>query len=50
MRRAIQQHIEDPLSEELLRGSYPEGSQLELDVVDGDFHFIKGTPKETAAK
>jgi len=49
LRRAIQQHIEDPLAEELLRGNYPEGSSLELDVVEGEFHFVPGVPKEGSA-
>ena len=45
LRRAIQQNIEDPLSEELLRGSYPPGSVLVLEVVDGEFRFSKGSGK-----
>jgi len=30
IRRAVQQHIEDPLSEEVLKGSFPEGSAIEV--------------------
>jgi len=45
LRRAIQQCIEDPLSEELLRGSYPPGSVLILEVVDGEFRFSRGSGK-----
>ncbi len=30
IRRAVQQHIEDPLSEEVLKGSFPEGSTVEV--------------------
>jgi ATP-dependent Clp protease ATP-binding subunit ClpC len=48
LRRAIQQNIEDTLSEELLRGKYPEGSVLILDVVDGQLHFEKGASKPAA--
>ena len=30
IRRAVQQYIEDPLSEEFLKGSFPEGSVIEV--------------------
>jgi ATP-dependent Clp protease ATP-binding subunit ClpC len=30
IRRAVQQYIEDPLSEEVLKGSFPEGSSVEV--------------------
>ena len=30
IRRAVQQYIEDPLSEEVLKGSFPEGSVVEV--------------------
>ncbi|HWO96741.1 MAG TPA: ATP-dependent protease ATP-binding subunit ClpC [Bacillus sp. (in: firmicutes)] len=37
LRRAIQKHIEDRLSEELLKGEIQKGQKVELDVVDGEF-------------
>jgi ATP-dependent Clp protease ATP-binding subunit ClpC len=37
LRRAIQKHIEDRLSEELLKGTIQKGQKVELDVVDGEF-------------
>ena len=39
LRRAIQHHIEDPLAEELLRGNVGAGTLLNLEVIEGDFHF-----------
>jgi ATP-dependent Clp protease ATP-binding subunit ClpC len=39
MRRAIERYIEDPLSEEILRGGFPEGSRLEVDVGDDKLVF-----------
>jgi ATP-dependent Clp protease ATP-binding subunit ClpC len=37
LRRAIQRHVEDKLSEELLRGNIEKGKKIILDVVDGEF-------------
>ncbi|MBI4576833.1 MAG: ATP-dependent Clp protease ATP-binding subunit [Planctomycetes bacterium] len=39
MKRAIEQLIEDPLSEEILRGALPQGVVLEVGVADGHLHF-----------
>ncbi|HYC77482.1 MAG TPA: ATP-dependent Clp protease ATP-binding subunit [Planctomycetota bacterium] len=39
MRRAIEKYIEDPLSEEILRGQIPEGSRLEVRVGDDKLLF-----------
>lgn len=36
LRRAIQKHIEDRLSEELLRGNIAKGDSLTIDEVDGE--------------
>lgn len=36
LRRAIQKHIEDRLSEELLKGAIAKGDQLTIDVKDGE--------------
>lgn len=43
IRRAIQKHIEDRLSEELLMGNIQKGQDVFIDYVDGDF---KVTPKD----
>ncbi|ALC83305.1 MULTISPECIES: ATP-dependent protease ATP-binding subunit ClpC [Bacillus] len=37
LRRAIQRHVEDRLSEELLRGQIDKGQHIVLDVQDGEF-------------
>ena len=37
LRRALQKHIEDRLSEELLRGTVLSGQNVMIDVVDGEF-------------
>jgi ATP-dependent Clp protease ATP-binding subunit ClpC len=37
LRRAIQKHIEDRLSEELLKGNIRDGQQVKIDVKDGEF-------------
>ncbi|MGE8207216.1 ATP-dependent protease ATP-binding subunit ClpC [Heyndrickxia sp. NPDC080065] len=37
LRRAIQKHIEDRLSEELLKGVILEGQTVVIDVIDGEF-------------
>ncbi len=54
LRRAIQQNIEDTLAEELLRRSFPEGTHLLLDFIDGGFDFRVASAKpeedEAAAK
>lgn len=36
LRRAIQKHVEDRLSEELLKGNIEKGQQIVLDVEDGE--------------
>lgn len=37
LRRAIQKHVEDRLSEELLKGQIEKGQHIVLDVEDGEF-------------
>ena len=37
LRRAIQKHIEDRLSEELLKGNVLTGQNVTIDVVDDEF-------------
>lgn len=44
LRRAIQKHVEDRLSEELLRGNIHKGQHIVLDVEDGEF-VLKTTAK-----
>ncbi|APH67024.1 ATP-dependent protease ATP-binding subunit ClpC [Bacillus spizizenii] len=44
LRRAIQRHVEDRLSEELLRGNIHKGQHIVLDVEDGEF-VVKTTAK-----
>ncbi|AYA74078.1 ATP-dependent Clp protease ATP-binding subunit ClpC [Bacillus sp. Y1] len=44
LRRAIQKHIEDRLSEELLRGTVLTGQKVVIDYVDGDFAVRAGEP------
>jgi len=43
LRRAIENHVEDPLAEELLRGDFKEGSRIIVRVQDDHlyFHFVK---------
>ena len=37
LRRAIQKHIEDLLSEEILKGNISEGGHVTIDVENGEF-------------
>ena len=50
LRRAIQRLVEDPLSEELLRGTFKLGDHILLDVEDGKPTFVKvGEPLKPPA-
>ncbi|WP_342043488.1 ATP-dependent protease ATP-binding subunit ClpC [Bacillus sp. OTU2372] len=49
LRRAIQKHIEDRLSEELLRGTLLTGQHVIIDVVDGEF-VVRMAEKTSLAK
>ena len=42
LRRALQKHVEDRLSEELLKGEILTGGTVVIDVVDGEFVVKKG--------
>ncbi|MEW9702672.1 ATP-dependent protease ATP-binding subunit ClpC [Paenibacillus sp. SI8] len=42
LRRAIQKHIEDRLSEELLRGNISKGDSLTIDEKEGELVVLKG--------
>jgi ATP-dependent Clp protease ATP-binding subunit ClpC len=39
LRRALQRIIEDPLAEEVLRGSFPDGSRIKVTLVNGIIGF-----------
>ncbi|ODS38885.1 MAG: Clp protease ClpC [Candidatus Altiarchaeales archaeon WOR_SM1_79] len=39
LRRAIQKYIEDPLAEEILKGKFPDGSQINVRVKGDKLHF-----------
>lgn len=45
LRRAIQKHIEDRLSEELLKGAVLTGQSVTIDIEDGEFVVKSGTPQ-----
>ncbi|HOX39147.1 MAG TPA: ATP-dependent Clp protease ATP-binding subunit [Candidatus Brocadiia bacterium] len=42
LRRAIERMIEDPLSEQILRGKFPENSIIHIDAAWDDFTFREG--------
>ena len=44
IRRALQKHVEDYLSEELLKGNVKKGQTVVMDVVDGKFTVRNGDP------
>ncbi|SHE27564.1 ATP-dependent Clp protease ATP-binding subunit ClpC [Marinitoga hydrogenitolerans DSM 16785] len=49
LRRAIQRYLEDPLSEEILKGRFKESDRIIIDVKDNNIHFKKGrksSPKQ----
>ena len=43
LRRAIQRLLEDPISEQLLAGTWHAGSVIDVDVEDGELTFTPGT-------
>jgi len=46
LRRAVQQYVEDPLSEFLLKGDYEPGAELEVRLAEGEdkLEFVSGAP------
>ncbi|CDZ99398.1 Negative regulator of genetic competence ClpC/MecB [Metalysinibacillus saudimassiliensis] len=44
LRRALQKHVEDRLSEELLKGTVVKGGNIIFDYVDGDFKVQQVAP------
>ncbi|OGW59793.1 MAG: ATP-dependent Clp protease ATP-binding subunit ClpC [Nitrospirae bacterium RBG_16_64_22] len=50
LRRAIQKHLEDPLSEEILKGRFKEGGHIRATIQEGGVHFTEaGLPALTGA-
>ena len=41
LKRVIQQRVVNPLSRELLKGEFPEGSVVHIDYVDDEFTFAR---------
>ncbi|MEE8141729.1 MAG: ATP-dependent Clp protease ATP-binding subunit [Planctomycetota bacterium] len=46
LRRAIETHIEDPLAEEILRGTYKDTNLLTVEVRDNQIYFNSSSPAE----
>jgi ATP-dependent Clp protease ATP-binding subunit ClpB len=50
LRRVIQQQIENPLATEILKGTFPEATEIAVDCANGDFTFEQqpsGSPLAT---
>ncbi len=49
LRRAIQRHVEDELAEEMLKGTFKEGSKVKVkfDKKTNKLHFTESKPKDT---
>jgi ATP-dependent Clp protease ATP-binding subunit ClpC len=50
LRRTIQQEIEDPLSVEILRRRFGEGSKVVVSLRNGKIHFSEGAKKTVESK
>src|SRR5216117_531794 len=48
MRRAVERFLEDPLAEELLKGSLHEGEPVQVSVADGKLTFTQSAPAQGA--
>ena len=46
LKRAIQRHVESPLSKRLIAGEFPEGSEIVIDAIDGNITFSAGGTDE----
>jgi ATP-dependent Clp protease ATP-binding subunit ClpB len=44
LKRAIQQRVENPLAQEILKGNVGAGESVKIDVEDGEIAFRKETP------
>jgi ATP-dependent Clp protease ATP-binding subunit ClpB len=42
LKRAILKRLQDPLAEEILRGGYPPGSVVKVEMNGDDFAFARG--------
>ena len=49
LRRAVQQYVEDPLSEEVLRGNIPDGATVYVEP-DEDGEKLRFTVKQKTSK
>jgi len=50
LRRAIQRLVEDPLSDDMLRGKFSQGDEIVIDVRDGALVFEKKREPVSADK
>jgi ATP-dependent Clp protease ATP-binding subunit ClpA len=48
MRRAVERFLEDPLAEEILKGSLHEGEPVNVTVEDNKIIFSQSTPASGA--
>jgi len=49
LKRAIQQQLENPLAQQILAGHFGPGDQIQVDVVDGQLSFSKGSGGQVSA-
>ncbi|GAB6188502.1 ATP-dependent Clp protease ATP-binding subunit [Marinitoga arctica] len=50
LKRSIQKYLEDPLSEEILKGRFQEGDKVIIDVKNNNIHFKKGRKRNPKQK
>jgi ATP-dependent Clp protease ATP-binding subunit ClpC len=48
LRRAVERYLEDPLAEELLRGSFPNESAIKVDAAENCLTFAKAEPLDNS--
>jgi ATP-dependent Clp protease ATP-binding subunit ClpB len=48
LKRVIQQQVQNPLANEILRGQFPSGSVIRIDFRDGEFTFERADEPATA--
>jgi ATP-dependent Clp protease ATP-binding subunit ClpB len=46
LKRVIQQKLQNPLATEILKGEFPEGAGVAIDVHDGEFTFERTSPDQ----
>jgi ATP-dependent Clp protease ATP-binding subunit ClpB len=44
LKRAVQQHVENPLAQDILAGTLGPGDTVTVDVEDGEYVFRAKTP------